>query len=302
MLFNKPYPVGNTGVDVFKGCVIDYETDSMTLNNLWAAMKGDSSSVVGGSGRVLNSNSNSNLLISYDDHGGKGVVGYPGGGIYSTDLMNTLTWMKQNGRFNKMLFLMEACFSGSMFEGMSSTLGIYAITSANSDEYGWMTYCPPDDDFINGTDMNTCLGDEMNTGYLEYIDSNPSNSITLGDFFTQVIVKAAASSHPTQNGDLSMQSMLLSDFFGQSNSSITPIPTTDKKKSKIQSVDSSLMYAINRHAKEMSKYSQEGLDNEIQMRKYFDDKFNAITFGIDIVQQKSTDFDCYKAIVNQFEN
>lgn len=163
-LFNKPDASGANGVDVFSGCVIDYKSPDMTLNNLWAAMKGDSSAIVGGSGKVLNTNENSSIFISYDDHGGKGVVAYPGGTIYANDLINTLTWMHDNKRFKNLLFYMEACFSGSMFQGMSSDLAIYAVTSANANEYGWMTYCPPED-LINGVHLNTCLGDQMNTAY-----------------------------------------------------------------------------------------------------------------------------------------
>ena len=40
--------------------------------------------------------------------------------------------------------LVQACESGSMFEGLLPTdLDIYATTAANAKESSWGTYCPP---------------------------------------------------------------------------------------------------------------------------------------------------------------
>ena len=42
-----------------------------------------------------------------------------------------------------MVLYIEACESGSMFEGLlPSNLGVYAVTASNSEESSWGTYCP----------------------------------------------------------------------------------------------------------------------------------------------------------------
>jgi legumain len=61
----------------------------------------------------------------------------------------------------------EACESGSMFDGLlPNDLGIFVITAANPTESSWGTYCYPND-VINGTHINTCLGDLFSVNWLE---------------------------------------------------------------------------------------------------------------------------------------
>ena len=62
---------------------------------------------------------------------------------------------------------MEACESGSIFQGLlSESLNIYATTASNARESSWGTYCPgmapaPPEEF------NTCLGDLYSVAFLE---------------------------------------------------------------------------------------------------------------------------------------
>ena len=52
--------------------------------------------------------------------------------------------------YDQMVIYVEACESGSMFEGLlDSKLNIYAMTASNADESSWGTYCYPDD-IVNG--------------------------------------------------------------------------------------------------------------------------------------------------------
>ena len=65
-----------------------------------------------------------------------------------------------------MTFYLEACESGSMFSGiLPNNTNIYALSASSPDESSWGTYCPPDD-YINGTDMETCLGDLFSVSWL----------------------------------------------------------------------------------------------------------------------------------------
>lgn len=62
---------------------------------------------------------------------------------------------------------MEACESGSIFEGLlPADLNIYATTAANATESSWGTYCPgglpsPPPEF------DTCLGDLYSVSWME---------------------------------------------------------------------------------------------------------------------------------------
>ena len=79
-----------------------------------------------------------------------------------------------------------------------------------------------------------------------------------------------------------MASLPMSTFFGSSNRAPVPLKKLKGSYTNIDKVDADLMYFINRHAREMSEESQKLLDEEILMRKYFDDKFAAIERGFNI--------------------
>jgi legumain len=71
-LFNKP-----DGEDVYAGCKIDYEGESCNSHNFVNVLKGNSSGVVGGNGKVLKSNENSKVFVYFVDHGAPGFIYFP---------------------------------------------------------------------------------------------------------------------------------------------------------------------------------------------------------------------------------
>lgn len=71
---------------------------------------------------------------------------------------------------------MEACESGSMFEGvLPENIKIYATTASNATEDSWATYCPKQS-HRSPKDYNTCLGDLFSVAWMEdrqYFISTP---------------------------------------------------------------------------------------------------------------------------------
>lgn len=65
---------------------------------------------------------------------------------------------------NSQLIYIEACESGSMFEGLlPNNYNIYATTASNAEESSYATYCPGDD----SAGFDTCLGDLYSISWLE---------------------------------------------------------------------------------------------------------------------------------------
>lgn len=62
---------------------------------------------------------------------------------------------------------MEACESGSMFDGLlPENIQIYATTASNATENSWATYCPRQ--FPSPpTGFDTCLGDLYSIAWME---------------------------------------------------------------------------------------------------------------------------------------
>ena len=119
-LFNKP-----DGVDVNAGCNIDYKGVDVTPENFSAILKGDKAGVKGGNGKVLQSTAESKVFINFADHGAPGLIAFPSTYLYSqylyaNDLNKTITYMHENKMYQEMVLYIEACESGSMFEGILS--------------------------------------------------------------------------------------------------------------------------------------------------------------------------------------
>ena len=87
-----------------------------------------------GSDKVLGSTSNDRVFVNFVDHGGAGIVAFPNGPyLQAEDLVDTLKKMSKNKKYNQLVFYMEACESGSMFENLLPTdLNIFVTTASNA--------------------------------------------------------------------------------------------------------------------------------------------------------------------------
>jgi legumain len=212
-IYNKP--TTGSGTDVYAGCKKDYTGKDVTAKNFLNIITGNAAAMVGiGSGKVLKSGPNDNVFINFSDHGGTGLICFPVGDyLYVQDLNNALQQMYQGKMFKKLVFYLEACESGSMFEGVLPTNEqIYVTTASNAEESSWGCYCPPDD-VVNGKEMNSCLGDLYSVNWMENVDQVGPKE-TLQAQFT-VVKNLTDMSHVMQYGDLSFTSDPVGNFMGQ---------------------------------------------------------------------------------------
>ncbi|XP_010259032.1 PREDICTED: vacuolar-processing enzyme-like [Nelumbo nucifera] len=162
------------GPDVYAGVPKDYTGKHVTANNLYAVLLGDKNAVQGGSGKVIDSKPNDRIFLYYSDHGGPGVLGMPNMPfLYAVDFIEVLKKKHAAGTYKEMVIYVEACESGSIFEGMMpEDLNIYVTTASNAEESSFGTYCPgmepsPSPEFL------TCLGDLYSVAWME--DSETHN-------------------------------------------------------------------------------------------------------------------------------
>ncbi|CAI0413740.1 unnamed protein product [Linum tenue] len=162
------------GDDLYAGVPKDYTGENVTTENLYAVIMGDKAAVKGGSGKVVASKPNDRIFLYYSDHGGPGVLGMPNMPfLYAMDFIEVLKKKHATGTYKEMVIYVEACESGSIFEGiMPKDLNIYVTTASNAQESSFGTYCPgmdppPPPEYI------TCLGDLYSVAWME--DSEAHN-------------------------------------------------------------------------------------------------------------------------------
>jgi len=146
-----------------------------------------------GSGKFLDSGPDDHVFVNFADHGAPGLVAFPNGELYSRQLIQTIEIMRTMKKFHKMVFYVEACESGSMFEGLlANDLNVFATTAANGDESSYACYW--DDE------RQTYLGDVYSVRWMEDSDREQIYHETLTDQYH--LVKAETNtSHVRQFGD-----------------------------------------------------------------------------------------------------
>ncbi|GBG63446.1 hypothetical protein CBR_g38066 [Chara braunii] len=169
------------GVNVYKGVPKDYTGGDVRADVFLNVLTGNKEAVKGiGSGKVLSSGPNDHVFIYYSDHGGPGVLGMPGSHfLYADDLNAAIKKMHQAGTFREMVVYLEACESGSIFEGLlRPEWNVYATTASNAYESSWGTYCPYSDS-PPPRGYEVCLGDLYSVAWMEDSESRDLSRETL---------------------------------------------------------------------------------------------------------------------------
>ncbi|KAM6589873.1 hypothetical protein CsatA_012478 [Cannabis sativa] len=337
VIINRP-----NGPDVYHGVPKDYTGDNATPENLYAVILGNRTALSGGSGKVVNSGPDDYIFIYYTDHGGPGVVEMAAGEpIYANDLVSVLNKKHAANAYKSMVFYLEACDSGSMFEGLlAENISIYATTSTYPNELGWATYCPAQRNSTS-TGYDVCLGDVFSVSWMEDSDKQDLRKETLEQQFEvcmQIRKRTAEdnssrsggglahTSHVMQFGDLSLSNQFVSTYMGDNPPTTSTIHNnhqlnhpSSSSSLRVSQRDADLFhfsYKFNKApagSKEKAK-AGEDLQALITQRKQVDDNINRL--GKLVLGNKNgkllnnvrplgqplvDDWDCLKKLVKTYE-
>ncbi|MCO5584406.1 hypothetical protein L7F22_038332 [Adiantum nelumboides] len=331
------------GKDVYAGVPKDYTGLDVTVSNFLAAFLGNKSGIVGGSGKVIDSGPEDHIFMFYSDHGGPGVIGMPTNpNLFAIDLVAAFKKKYEAGGYKKMVVYLEACESGSIFEGiLPNDLNIYATTASNAVESSWGTYCPgmvppPPPEYL------TCLGDLYSVSWMEDSESHNLRNESLQEQYETVKTLTSnyntytSGSHVMCYGSPKMGRDKLVAFIGNdpANENINTWDEVDRISSAISSSnngeiheslltgvtqrDADILYLWHRFkaAEEGSNLkfkAQDELFEVLSRRKQVDQNMWLIgesLFGKELAEsifgrRRSPlvdDWDCLKALVQAFEN
>jgi len=198
-LFNEP-----GGVDVYGDIKVSYSGDQVTaqnfLNVIQGIKEGDTKN-----GPVLESKKGDNVFIYYSDHGATGLVAMPTGDpLYATDLMKALNNMNKKQMYNQLVFYLEACESGSMFNGiLPNNTNIFATTAATPNQPSYAFY-------YNET-LETYMADEYSVRWMQDSTKNWDSQESLLQQYKDVAA-ATKESQPQKYGDEAFDNEPIEDF------------------------------------------------------------------------------------------
>ncbi|KAK6138680.1 hypothetical protein DH2020_027570 [Rehmannia glutinosa] len=316
--------------DVYAGVPKDYTGEQVTAENFFAVILGDKSAVKGGSGKVIDSKPNDRIFIYYSDHGGPGVLGMPNMPyLYAKDFIDVLKKKHASGTYKEMVIYVEACESGSVFEGLiPEDLNIYVTTASNAEESSWGTYCPgmdppPPPEYI------TCLGDLYSVAWMEDSESHNLQKETIEQQYQQVKDRTSnyntynAGSHVMEYGNKSIKSekLYLYQGFDPATENLPPNRINGKDHMDVVNQrDADLLFLWERYKKLENSAEKKSellklITDTILHRKHLDgsvDIIGLVLFGPEkgpsVLKSVrghglplADDWDCLKSMVRLFE-
>ncbi|XP_007127387.1 legumain [Physeter macrocephalus] len=209
-VINRP-----NGSDVYKGVLKDYTGEDVTPQNFLAVLRGDAEAVKGkGSGKVLKSGPRDHVFVYFTDHGATGILVFPNDDLHVKDLNETIHYMHKHKMYQKMVFYIEACESGSMMSHLPPNIDVYATTAANPKESSYACYYDET--------RSTFLGDWYSVNWMEDSDVEDLTKETLHKQY-QLVKSHTNTSHVMQYGNKSISAMKLMQFQGLKHKASSPI-------------------------------------------------------------------------------
>ncbi|XP_049755448.1 legumain [Elephas maximus indicus] len=210
VVINRP-----NGTDVYNNVLKDYTGEDVTPQNFLAVLRGDAEAVKGkGSGKVLKSGPRDHVFVYFTDHGAPGLLAFPSDDLHVKDLNETIRYMYKHKMYQKMVFYIEACESGSMMKHLPNDINVYATTAANPSESSYACYYDEE--------RGTYLGDWYSVNWMEDSDVEDLTKETLHKQY-QLVRSRTNTSHVMQYGNKSISAMKLMQFQGIRHKVSSPI-------------------------------------------------------------------------------
>lgn len=210
VVINRP-----NGTDVYKGVPKDYTGEDVTPENFLAVLRGDEEAVKGkGSGKVLKSGPRDHIFVYFTDHGATGILVFPNEDLHVKDLNKTIRYMYEHKMYQKMVFYIEACESGSMMNHLPDDIDVYATTAANPNESSYACYYDEE--------RSTYLGDWYSVNWMEDSDVEDLTKETLHKQY-HLVKSHTNTSHVMQYGNKSISIMKVMQFQGMKHRASSPI-------------------------------------------------------------------------------
>ncbi|CAN8011543.1 unnamed protein product [Ixodes pacificus] len=292
------------GPNVYAGVPKDYTGDLVSAYNFLSILQGEA--IEGGSGKVIASGPNDHVFVYFADHGGPGLIAFPNDNLHATSLNGALKLMHEQNKFAKLVFYLESCESGSMFQHLlPDDINVYATTAANGEEPSAACYYD--------TFRNTYLGDVYSVNWMHDTRCGIPGYETLQDQL-EIVKSETYTSHVMEYGDLKMARMKISEFQGAEGGLFevlakAPLDTVASRDVPVAIVRHKLMNATD---PQVTLSLKQDLDRILLLRTFLEGKMAALVKFVTRGDAKKSelllkakiplrDHSCYEQAVSHFD-
>lgn len=296
------------GTNVYTGVPHDYTKEDVNPSNFIKILTGQNMTGTG-SGKTIKSGPDDFLFVYFADHGSTGVIAFPEKMLTAKRWNDAILRMHKNRQYKQMVIYLEACESGSMFDGIiPNDINVYVTTAANSRESSYACYLD--------LHLGTYLGDCYSVNWMEDVDQVGTKETLKSQYET---VKArTTTSHVKQYGDRDLNSEKLKKFMGSENTDTEIPPVMMPESTMSDAVPSGdvplsvLAHQIFNTPNEWDKREYEQrLMQELQLRENVRQTVETIVHrlveseNVDSILHKTSsprDFDCLETVLERFSS
>lgn len=160
------------GENLYEDAVVDYSSDTLSVSDIKDIMMGRRSHHLP---VVLDTDEQSNVLVFWSGHGclkytrkTNGFI-WRGSEVFSdSDLRQTLESMSTQGRYRKMLMLLEPCYSRTMAVQANNIPGILSIASAAENESSFADF--------HSAELGTWMSDRFSNNLVNTLSEKPDQT------------------------------------------------------------------------------------------------------------------------------
>ena len=164
---NNPHPgelrISDTGTNVYDDNAIDYRLGNLTPEEIGNILQGHASDRLP---QVLSPDADDNVLVFWSSHGSPGSMDFGGNQSMTYDLLRDIL---ANTPHRKLLFAIEACYSGGLGEACEGLPGCLFITAATPYETSHAD--------VWSEEVDVYLSNGFTRGFQEAIGANPAISL-----------------------------------------------------------------------------------------------------------------------------
>lgn len=159
------------GENLYHDVQVDYHLSDITFSQFNDLLMGRP---LAQGGSVLGSGEHDNVLMFWCGHGSHNSLAWGSfGSVTGADMRALIGGMQEAGKFRKMCFALDACYSGTIGEACLGVPGLVVMTAANPNE--------PSKADMKDTDMGIWLSNGFTRAFQDAIDTN--HQITLRDLY-----------------------------------------------------------------------------------------------------------------------
>eukprot|EP00795_Rhopilema_esculentum_P002636 gene2636-835_t len=196
----------------------------VTPANFLNILKGNKEAMSGiGSGKVIESGPDDYVFVNFADHGAPGLIAFPNGELHAGKLHDAILYMNETKKYKQMVFYIEACESGSMFDQtLPHNIKVFATTASDARHSSYACYWDKK--------RQTYLGDVYSVQWMQDSDKEDLTVETLQEQY-EIVRKKTNTSHVMEFGDMTMKDEVVGLFQGGKKSNVSagapPKPITD---------------------------------------------------------------------------